>query len=273
MPFRNLHLIVLALLALTFVAFWPGYFSQLPAGKQAWHVHAAGAMLWTVMVSVQSWSIHNGHRALHRQAGLASFVLFPLFLIGGMMALQAETIPLVEGIGKPENLYVGPFGFFDPLANIGFAVVFYGGLKHRRNVQLHSRYMIATLLFLVSPVIWRLLENYIPVFDSGTPETQHRFSYAMAAGNAGALALTWYLYRLAPRHGRPFLIVIGFIAAQQVLFETVGRLDAWARIFRQLAFANSAVLLILTGIASLAIAWLGWVAGKRGGPPAAAVSE
>jgi hypothetical protein len=273
MPYRNAHVVVLTLLALTFAAFWPGYFSQLPAGKQAWHVHAAGAVLWTVLVIVQSWSIHNGNRSLHRKAGLASFVLFPLFLVGGVMAIQAETIPLVTGLGKPENLYVGPFGFFDPLANIGFAVLFYGGLKHRRNVQLHSRYMVATLLFLVSPVIWRLLENLVPFFDSGSAETMHRFSYAMAAGNAGAIALSYYLYRLAPKYGRPFLIAIGFIVAQQLLFETVGRLDGWASALRLLAFANPTVLLAATGIASLAVAGLGWEAGKRITKPNPAASE
>lgn len=263
MPYRYAHFWVLALLALTFAAFWPSYFSKLPAGILAWHYHAAGAMLWTLMVVVQSWSIHTGHRTLHRSAGLASFVLFPLFLVGGMMAIQAETLPLTEGIGKPENMHVGPFGFFDPLANIGFAVLFYGGLKHRRNVQLHSRYMMATLLFLVAPVIWRLLANTIPFFNSSTPETMYRFSFAMAAGNAGAIALTYYFYRLAPKHGRPYLIVIGFIVAQQVLFETVGRLEAWERIFAQLAYVNPALLLTATGIVSLAVFWLGWEAGKQ----------
>lgn len=272
MPYRNAHTLVLALLALTFVAFWPSYFSQLPAGKSVWHYHAAGAMLWTVLVIVQSWSIHNGHRTLHRKAGLASFLLFPLFLVGGMMAIQAETVPLVEGLGKPENINVGPFGFFDPLANIGFAVMFYGGLKHRRNVQLHSRYMIASLLFLVAPVIWRLLGSAVPFFDSSTPETLYRFSYTMAAGNAGAIALTYFLYRQAPQYGRPFLIVIGFIVAQQVLFETAGRLEGWARIFGQLAHVNTAALLTATGIASLAVSWLGWEAGKRVGAKAKAAN-
>jgi uncharacterized membrane protein YozB (DUF420 family) len=272
MPYRNAHFVVLALLALTFVAFWPSYFSQLPSGKSAWHYHAAGAMLWTLMVIVQSWSIHGGHRTLHRNAGLASFLLFPLFLVGGMMAIQAETVPLTEGFGKPENINVGPFGFFDPLANIGFAVLFYGGLKHRRNVQLHSRYMIATLLFLVAPVIWRLLGTHSAFFNSSTPETLYRFSYAMVAGNAGAIALTWYLYRLAPKHGRPFLIVAGFIVAQQVLFETAGRLPAWERIFAELANVNSPLLLTATGIVSLAVSWLGWEVGKTVATPNPAAS-
>jgi hypothetical protein len=263
MPYRNAHWMVLGLLALTFAAFWPSYFAKLPSGQSDWHVHAAGAVLWVVLVIVQSWSIHNGKRALHRTAGLSFVILFPLFLVGGMMAIQAETVPLVTDFHNPENRYIGPFGFFDGLANIGFAVLFYGGLKNRRNVQLHSRFMIATLLFLVAPVIWRLLSTHVPFFYSETLETQHRFSYAMAVGNAGALALTLNLYRSAPRYGRPFLIVAGFIAAQQILFETLGRVEAWARLFSLLAGASTALLLLGTGIVSLAIAWHGWISGSR----------
>lgn len=273
MPYRNAHFVVLALLALTLLAFWPSYLSQLPAGKSAWHVHAAGALLWTVLVIVQSWSIHSGQRSLHRTVGLASFALFPLFLVGGVMAIQAEAITLAGGLDKPENLAIAQFGFFDPLANIGFAALFYGGLKHRRNGQLHARYMVATLLFLVAPVIWRLLAQFVPFFAFDTPETAWRFSYGMAAGNAGTLALSWYLYRLAPKHGRPFQIVMAFIVAQQVLFETLGRLDAWAWTFSQVANANAALLNGATAVASVALAWIGWEAGKRRTGPGSAVGQ
>ena len=41
MPYRKAWIWVLALLALTFVAFWPGYFSKLPVKKLAHHYHAA----------------------------------------------------------------------------------------------------------------------------------------------------------------------------------------------------------------------------------------
>jgi hypothetical protein len=210
---------------------------------------------------------------LHRVSGFASFILFPLFLIGGMMAIQAEAITLAKDPAAADNLVIAQFGFFDPLANIGFALLYFGGLKHRRNVQLHSRYMLATLLFLVAPLIWRLLQSGVPMFDSSTPETAYRFSYAMAAGNAGALLLTYGLYRQAPKYGRPFLIAMGFIAAQQVLFETAGRLDAWALIFAQVAHVDPLVLLGATGIGALAIAWAGWQAGKHRAPGAQAAQD
>jgi len=267
MPLRTAHYWLLGLLGCTLFAFWPTYLVDLPDGKPAWHVHAAGALLWVVLVIVQSWSIHGGHRDQHRKLGLASFALFPLFLIGGALAIKAEAMTLAADFTDPENADIGPFGFFDTVANVGFATLFYGGLKHRRNVQLHARYLVATTLFLVAPVIWRLLGEHVPFFASDTPETLHRFSYAMAAGNAGAIAITLYLYRQAPRYGRPFAIAAGFIAAQQVLFETLGRLEAWGELFSRFGSVPTSPLVVSTGVLSLAICWHGWISGRRADPP------
>ncbi|MDP9422725.1 MAG: hypothetical protein M3Q19_07820 [Pseudomonadota bacterium] len=263
MPFRKAYLYVLALLALTFVAFWPSYLGNLPAGKMAWHFHAASAVLWTVLAIVQSWTIHHDRIALHRQTGLAFFLLFPLFVVAGIWVIHVEATTLAGGLNDPDNKELAQFGFFDVLANLGFALLFWGGLKYRHKVHLHARYMLATLLFVVAPIVFRLLPTFIPFFRSGTPETAHRFSYAMGVGNGVAVAIALYLYSRAPKHGRPFLLAAGIIAAQEVLFETLGRLPAWAPVFARVADVNLPFLLTLTGIVSLGIAWHGWVSGAR----------
>lgn len=265
MPYRKAYLYVLALLVLTFVAFWPSYIKNLPDGKMAWHVHAVSAVLWTMLAVVQSWSIHHDRRALHRKIGLTVFVLFPFFLIGGMMVIHAEATTLASGLNDPENLEIAQFGFSDPLANIGFALLFWGGLKHRYKVQLHARYMLGTLMFVIAPVIGRLQGRLVPLPDPDTVP----FSYGFALPNVIAIAIALYLYWRAPKHGRPFLLVAGIIALQQVLFETLGRLPAWAPIFSRVADLNLPLLLTLTGIVGLGIAWHGWIAGARPSAPRA----
>lgn len=265
MPLAHAHRYQLVLLGLTLWAFWPSYLSDLPAGKPAWHVHAAGALLWAMLVIVQSWSIHNGKRAFHRTTGLASFIAFPLFLVGGVMAIHAETVTLASDLADPAKRVLAKFGFFDPLANIGFALLFYGGLKTRRNVQLHSRYMNATILFLVAPVIWRLLGEHVPFFSSDTPETAIRFSYAMGVGNLIAILIAVFLYRLEPKHGRPFLVAAGFIVAQQVLFETFGKLDSWAWLFSRFSLLPESWVIAATFAVSLAVIWFGWKTGGSAG--------
>lgn len=267
MPYRKAYLFVLALLALTFVAFWPSYLRVLPEAKLAHHFHAGGSVLWTLLAALQSWSIHHDRWALHRTAGLAVFGLFPLFLIAGVWVIHVETVTLAGGLTDPDNLALAQFGFFDPLANIGFAILFWGGLRYRYKVQLHARYMLGTVVFVVAPVIWRLLRNYTPGFLEG----QVSFDVPFAVGNAAACAIALALYWQAPKHGRPWLLVAGIIAAQAILFLTVGKWPAWAPIFASLAAVNLPFLLIVTAIVGVGIAWHGWVAGTRPTAPRAPV--
>src|SRR5690348_3826679 len=79
MPFRHAHWFVLALFPLAALAFWRGYVSVLGTSPIEFHIHGITATAWLVMLALQSWSIHAGHRAFHRTNGLASFALFPLF--------------------------------------------------------------------------------------------------------------------------------------------------------------------------------------------------
>ena len=262
MPFRYAWLYVAALLALTFVAFWPSYLSDLPGARLAHHFHAASAVLWTILAIAQSWTIHHDRFALHRKTGLAVFLLFPLFLVAGVWVIHVEATTLAGDLTGAEGKLIAQFGFFDPLANIGFALLFWGGLKYRYKVHLHARYMLATLLFVVAPIVFRLI-GFIPYFRADTPETAYRFSYAMAGGNIAAAAIALYLYAQAPRNGRPFLIAAGIIAAQEISFETLGRLPAWAPIFGSVSQISLPSLLTLTAIASLGLAWHGWAAGAR----------
>ena len=263
MPYRKAYWFVLALLALTVVAFWPGYFAQLTVKKVAHHYHAASAVLWMILAVLQSWTIHHDRIAVHRKIGPAIFILFPFFLVAGMWVIHVEATTIATDFNTAESKELAQFGFFDPLANIAFALLFWAGLKDRYKVHLHARYMLATLLFVVAPIGFRLLPMFIPFFRSN-------FSYAMAGGNLMALAVALYLYRQAPKHGRPFLIAAGFIVAQEVTFETLGRIPAWAPVFASVSDVNLPFLLLLTGIVSVGIAWHGWVAGTRPIAPRAA---
>jgi hypothetical protein len=267
MPYRKAWLYVLLLLVLTFAAFWPGYFSKLPDKKLAHHYHAASAVLWMMLAIVQSWTAHHHRLALHRKTGLANFLLFPFFLVAGMWVIHVEAATLAGDFASLEGTQIAQFGFFDPLANIAFALLFWAGLRHRYNVQLHARYMLATLLFVIAPIGFRLLAILIPFF-----RPEENFSYGMAGGNLIALAVTLYLYRQSPRHGRPFLIAAAFIVAQAITFETLGRIPAWAPMFASVSAMNLPFLLVMTGIAGIGIAWHGWVAGARPGRPEATVA-
>ncbi len=272
MPFRKAWLYLLLLLGLTFVAFWPSYLSDLPAAKTAHHFHAASAVLWTILAMVQSWAIHHERVELHRKAGVAVFLLFPLFLVAGAWVIHVEATTLATdlrsgaGLSDPENVEIAQFGFFDPLANFGYALLFWSGLKHRHKVHQHARYMLGTVMFVIAPIVWRLLRGYVQWIHDMP------FSFPFAFGNLTAIGIALYLYRQAPKHGRAFLLVASVVAAQQILFETLGRAPEWASMFASVSYANLPLLLIVTGTASMGIAWHGWVAGARPRTPKIALA-
>ena len=56
MPYRHAWIWCLAIIALTAVAFWPGYFSQLREAKVTSHVHAVTATLWVLLVAAHRWT-------------------------------------------------------------------------------------------------------------------------------------------------------------------------------------------------------------------------
>ena len=82
MPYRFAHWLILMLIVLTVPAFWRSYLSDLSSSRIELHVHGVTASIWMALLAIQSWSIHNRHRRLHRTLGKASFVLFPFFLVG-----------------------------------------------------------------------------------------------------------------------------------------------------------------------------------------------
>ena len=118
-----------------------------------------------------------------------------------MWVIHVEATTLAAALGSPaamadpDTSQIAQFGFFDPLANIGFAMLFWGGLRYRYKVQLHARYMLASLLFVIAPIGFRLLSRYVPAFNSDTPQTAWRFSFAMGGGNLIAFVIALYLYR------------------------------------------------------------------------------
>jgi hypothetical protein len=127
--------------------------------------------------------------------------------------------------------------------------------------------MLGTVMFVVAPVIWRLL-RFVPMLG----EDRFSFDVPYAIANAAACAIALALYRQAPKHGRPWLLVAAIIAAQLILFLTVGKLPGWAPIFASVASINLSVLLVATAIVSLGIAWHGWIAGARPTTPKVAVT-
>lgn len=264
MPYRHAHWYLLLLFPLTGLAFWPNYFSKFADSPLAFHVHGATASLWIALLAFQSWTIHHRRNALHRGAGWASLALFPFFLVGGLLVLQTMAGKVVTRESPFYNLFGARLGTIDTVSSIALPFLFYAAIRWRRKVHLHARYMLAPILFLVPPIVSRLMPA-LPPFAITGPETFYRFGYGVHASDAIAVAIAAFLYLKAPQHGRPFLIVGALILLQSLLFETVGRSRDWEAFYATLAYVPTPLVVSVGLAAGILAGAAGWIGGQ---PPA-----
>lgn len=263
MPLKRAWIFLLLLIPLTVFAFWRNYFSNLDGAPLAYHVHGVVATLWILLLALQSWSIHHGQAGLHRTAGKLSFLIFPLFMVGGVMVLHMQSITTADG-SNPFNVLFGTrLGWLDVFAGAGFALFYFLALYHRANVQLHSRYMIATALFLLSPIFGRIIPGVVPGLLIRGPEDIGLFVDALHYSNLIAGLIAAALFAAAPRYGMPFLIVIAITGLQSAAFQFLGRQEWWVHLHGLIGTIPLPALQGVALLAGVAIIWLGWTLPKK----------
>ena len=262
MPYRHAHLYVLCLFPLAGLAFWPGYLGQFAASPPEFHVHGATASLWLILLIVQSLTIQSGRRPLHRSLGLASLLLFPLFLAGGIGIFIGMAQRFAVQLTPFHTLYAPRLAWLDLVSVAGFAYFFFEGLRRRRQVNAHSGYMLATAIFLLPPILGRLVAT-LPVFAPTGPEDFGRLSIAFQVANAATAAIAFAIAWRSGRHGRPFWQAGGLTLIAALLFEYPGGALWWHNLYAQFANLPAAPLGLAVAFAGAMIAWGGWIAGRR----------
>lgn len=268
MPYRHAHWFVLSLFPLSALAFWPSYLSQFTTAPMQFHVHGLTATLWLVLLAAQSWTVHHGQRQLHRTLGPLSLVLFPLFLIGGVGIFIGMAQRFVEAASPFYTMYAARLAWLDFVSVGGVSYFFYEAMRQRRKVHPHARYLLATTIFLLPPILGRLMA--IPLGVTG-PEDFHKLGTGFQIANALIAALAFALAVHSGKHGRPFWIAGGLIILAALLYQFVGGLPAWERLFALAADLPLVPMAFAAAAAGAAVSYAGWIAGKRPGAPEAAL--
>lgn len=264
MPYRQAPFAIAALLALTVFAFWPGYYGVLRSAPIAFHIHGVTATIWLVLLGLQSWSIRQRRFALHRQAGRASMAYFPLLIagMGGVLHSMSAATP----VSPFYAIHGAHLGMIDLIAAGMVAWLYARALASRRDPRTHPRYMMATVLFLLSPILGRVVGFLVPALQIHGPEEFWKFSWAVQIGNLLALATAVTLYCQAPRDGRPFAVSGVALLVQTALLPVIDRSEPWKTVFLQLVrWPLSAMLVLGAALGALAV-WWGWNAGSRRSP-------
>lgn len=263
MPYRYAHYFVGFVLAVTVAGFWASYFVPTAPMPLAFHIHAITAMTWLAFLIVQSVAIHRRKNAFHKTLGQASFILFPLLMLGFVSIINFSASRYVAA----ENDFImvlGPaFGIGMVIALAAYLVLFYNALKNRRNVRLHAGYMLATPLILFESPFSRVIDRFLPWLNVIGTEGPRAVLDTIAVSDVLVACFALALYFRDRKHGTPWLVAIGFVLLQAVVMwfapdmAFLGPMfDAYGQIPGNLTMAAGA-------FAGVVVTYLGWTAGSR----------
>jgi hypothetical protein len=149
----HVSIAALALLALSAVAFWPPYLSRVQAADAHVHAHAALGAIWLILMAVQPLLIQARLRAPHRVLGRMGVAIGLAFAGSGVLVAHRTVVRM----GAEQFAREGHLVYLPLVMAVLFAVALSLAVVFRASPAAHSRFMAATLLPLLDPVIARLL--------------------------------------------------------------------------------------------------------------------
>jgi hypothetical protein len=165
--FKNSPYVFIAFFILVVYCFYQSYFGHFPDFKnvispignvpiiitKVTHFHAMMLVIWLLMLIVQPILIIKKKVALHRLIGKASYVLMTLLVISIILIINQEQT-------REKDLGVFAANLIDfPV----FVVLYCFAIYYRKKSAYHARFMIMSILPLLSPVLARINGPAIPI--------------------------------------------------------------------------------------------------------------
>ena len=258
MPYRKAHYFIALTFLVIVIGFWGSYFQPFNSVPLAFHVHAATAMAWVLLLLFQHWSIHNRKRHLHKTAGLLSLALFPLLIVGFVMIVNTSAVAFIESEERGAFSLGPSFGLSMLFAIIANLVLYYQALRHRRNVFLHSGYMLTTPLVLFESPFSRIMLKYLPFMIFTDSQFPQRILDAIAISMGLSIAFAIWLYRRDKKHGTPFLVAAVLMTLQAVSM-LAGAHSEWVRTaFRYYAEIPEGITIVAGFLLGAVVSWAGF---------------
>lgn len=215
-----LYLTLAALAA--FLGFFPSYFGRLGDMDAAYHVHGITAALWMVLLVVQPLLHRLGRWDLHRAAGKASFVLVPLVVVGGLAMVHR----MVTSPDRYPSAMAYQLAYIDFYVLVQFVLFFALAMGNRRDVQLHGRYMVATVFGILVPALTRLF-----LWLGGAPSFGMALHLSYVAVHAVIIALLLHDFRTG-RVRTPYPLALGLMLFQHLTMTFAGDWSWWGTLMQ-----------------------------------------
>lgn len=159
---RTLYLWFVLAFAIMAYGFWPSVHGDFgPIDPLRW-VHGTLAAGWMALLVAQSWLIGHGHWRLHGRLGRASRYVTPLLVISSLFVVRDMLGPRSH-FSRDLRLTLA---WADLISLTLFSGLYVAATVYRRSLQLHARFMAATVFIVLPPAIGRA---YGPLFGGLAP--------------------------------------------------------------------------------------------------------
>lgn len=172
--FKNLHFWLILPFLVTFFGFYFSYWSVFNEAPFYQHVHGLTATLWFLLIIVQPFLYQKAQMNLHRSLGIIG-----LFLAGGVVFSALQIIPNNLNLKLSDLSLRYIFILIDFVSLIGFAYAVIQSVLNKKDIELHARYIISTVFWIMLPALTRLL--FFPqmvIFGHPTPLSFKECIYA-----------------------------------------------------------------------------------------------
>ena len=143
----------LAAMAITWLGFSRTYFAVVRTEPLIHHIHGALMGGWIALLVVQPILYQRGRLQLHRTLGRwGVYLLMPAIVVCGFLMDRR----MLQTHNAPPTI-IDQLSFLDLTSLIMFPAFIILSILYARNVQIHARYIVCTVLLLMPPALARAL--------------------------------------------------------------------------------------------------------------------
>jgi hypothetical protein len=140
-------------MGITWLGFSHTYFAVVRTEPLLHHIHGALMGGWIALLIIQPMLYQQGRLQLHRTLGRwGVYLLVPAIVVCGFLMVRR----MIQMHNAPPSV-LDQLAFLDLASLIVFPTLVILGIYHARNLQLHARYIVCTVLLLMPPALTRAL--------------------------------------------------------------------------------------------------------------------
>lgn len=137
--------------------FWKSYYSFPDKNISFYqHFHGISMTVWCLMLIGQAFLIRYKKYQIHRLAGKASFIIFPILMISTFLLIHFSLGS--SGSINTRTLFSMALMFN---ATVVLFIIYGLGMYFRKDRLTHARYMLSTIFPMFTPITDRIIYNYI----------------------------------------------------------------------------------------------------------------